>query len=239
MNGCIWELVDKLNASEFKKKDGSRLLLFSEKEQKELLPLPPKPFELFERCTATVALDYHIEFANAFYSVSPKFIKSQVLVKGSTDKVFIHDKRNGNLIAEHPRCRFRGQRSTLAEHIPERHSDYIMWSADYFLSHARRIGPATEQMVVTIIASREYEVQSYRSCAGILRLVKRFGSSCLEHACLHALESGLHSYKAVSTIAKTLKDTIATSPMADAEGSVADESSLGALYCSHDAGGGQ
>ncbi len=60
MTTCIWELMDQLNADEFKKKDGSRLLLFCEQEQKELLSLPPKPFELFERVTATVGRNYLI-----------------------------------------------------------------------------------------------------------------------------------------------------------------------------------
>ena len=230
MNTCIWESMDKLNADEFKKKDGSRLLLFTEKEQKELLPLPPKPFELFERGTATVGHDYHIQFAKAFYSVSPSLVKSEVLVKASIDKVFIYDKK-GACVAKHPRCRFKGQRSTLPEHIHDKHTDYLMWSADYFLSKARSIGPETEKMISTVLKSREYEVQSYRTCVGILNLSKKYGS-LLESACKHANDSGLRSYKAVNTIIKTLKEAslIPTVPLDD---SVSDEM-LNSLYCAHE-----
>ncbi len=78
-------------------------------------------------------------------------------MKASIDKVFIYDKK-GCCIAEHPRCRFKGQRSTLPDHIHDRHADYLMWSAEYFLSKARRIGPATERMISTVLASREFEV---------------------------------------------------------------------------------
>ena len=104
MNAVVWDLTDKVNATDFKKKAGSRELLFKEIEQKELLPLPPKPFQPFGRATATVAPDYHIEYDAGFNSVSPKFIKSEVSVKASSVKVFIYHK--GKLHAEHPRCRF-------------------------------------------------------------------------------------------------------------------------------------
>lgn len=139
-------------------------------------------------------------------------------------------------MAEHPRLKFKGQKSTLPEHIPERHRDYLLWSSDHFLSQARRIGPATEQMISNVLASREYEVQSYRSCVGILRIANKYTAECLEAACKEGLESGIHSYKAVNAIAKTLKDAIVPvegmHPREDLE-----EQDLGDLYCAHDAGG--
>jgi transposase len=236
MNTVVWDLTDKLNATDFKKKDGSRELLFKEIEQKELLPLPPKPFQLFGRATATVAPDYHIEYDAGFYSVSPKLIKSEVSVKASSVKVSIYHK--GNLHAEHPRCRFKGQRSTLPEHVHDKHADYLLWSGDYFLSQAKAIGAATEQIIRKVLASRDYEVQSYRSCVGILRLAKRHGSPCLEEACREALSSGLYSYKSINTIAKTLKDAFVAS-VGGLEEAVGDESSLNELYCVHDGGEGK
>jgi len=234
MNMVVWDLMDKLNATDFKKKDGSRELLFKEIEQKELLPLPPKPFQLFGRATATVAPDYHIEYDTGFYSVSPKYIKSEVLVKASSDKVFIYQK--DKLLAEHPRCRFKGQRSTLPEHVHDRHVDYLLWSGDYFRSQAKAIGTATEQIINKVLSSRDYEVQSYRSCLGILRLAKRHGSPCLEKACSEAMSSGLYSYKAINTIAKTLKEA-SVSRMDDQEEPIDDGDALSVLYCIHDEGG--
>ncbi len=230
MNTCIWELMDQLNADEFKKKEGSRLLLFSEQEQPELLPLPLKPFELFERAKATVSRDYHIEFAKAFYSVPPSFVKSEVFVKASVNTVFIFD-RKGRRITEHPRCKFKGQRNTLPEHVHDKHADYLMWSGDYFLSKARKIGPETEKTISIVLKSREYEVQSYRSCVGILNLVKKYGP-ILELACKEANSNGLRSFKAVNTIAKTLKDAAPVTPATPFEISLPDDD-LNDLYCIH------
>ncbi|MFA7371525.1 MAG: IS21 family transposase [Sphaerochaetaceae bacterium] len=235
MNNSIWELMDKLNADEFKKKDGSRLLLFKEIEQKELLPLPLKPFELFERRVATVAPDYHIQFAKAFYSVPPKYIKDKVLVKASVQKVFIYDRKSSKLIAQHSRCRFKGQRSTDAKHIHDRHADYLLWSGPYFLSQSRRIGPFTQQMIGKILASREFEVQSYRSCVGVLRIAKRFGATCLEKACESALQNGFYSYKAINTIAKTLKEADEYSQVKSQNET--NEIPINDLYCIHQKGG--
>ena len=234
MNQCIWDYMDQINASDFKKKEGSRLVLFKEQEQTELLPLPSKPFQLFDRTTATVAPDYHIEFDHRFYSLPSNRIKCEVMVKASADRVFIYCKNK--LLAEHPRKPVKGQRSTLPEHIPEKHREYLLWSADYFLSQARRIGPATVQMIRNVLASRDYEVQSYRSCVGILRIAKRYSTECLEAACKEGLESGLHSYKAVNAIAKTLKDAV--NPVGESVSLTdVDDQDLGDLYCTHETGG--
>jgi len=230
MNTQVWDRMDQLNSAAFKKKEGSRLLLFKEQERQELLPLPPKPFELFERVKATVGRDYHIEFAKAFYSLPPSFVKSEVFVKASTDTVFIYDKK-GHVITEHQRCKFRGQKSTLPEHVHEKHTDYLLWSGDYFLTRARRIGPETEKMISTVLESREYEVQTYRSCVGILNLEKKYGA-ILEQACKEANSNGLRSYKAVNTIAKTLKDATPERLDPRSEVSLSDET-LSTLYCVH------
>ena len=76
-----------------------------------------------------------------------------------------------------------------------------------FLDKARRIGPQTVALIKKVLASRDFEVQSYRTCAGILRIVSRFDAAILEEACAEALQSGLYSYKAINTLAKTLHDS--------------------------------
>lgn len=210
MNTAIWERIDLLNAATFSKKEGSRQILFDEIESKELLPLPQKPFELFERYTATVAPDYHIQFDGAFYSVPPKYIRNKVCVRASLHQVQILFEEVE--IAVHTRCRFKGQKATDPHHIPSQHQDYLCWSGTFFLEKARRIGPQTVMLIKKVLASREHEVQSYRSCAGILRIASRFDAAILEEACFEALQSGLYSYKAINTIAKTLQDSYQSLP---------------------------
>jgi hypothetical protein len=234
MNTEIWQRLDTLNAASFTKKEGSRQLLFDQVESKELLPLPSKPFELFERHTATVAPDYHIQFASAFYSVPPNYIKSKVLVKANPSLVRIYNQK-GQLIAEHERALFRGEKKTSAHHIPVEHKHYLSWSGDYFLSQAQKIGEATSALIEKVLHSREFEVQSYRTCAGILRIASRHGSSCLEHACLEALETGLYTYKAVNTIAKTLSKNPPSNEVSPAE--ISQEIDVNELYCIHTDGG--
>ena len=72
------------------------------------MPLSSKPFQLFDRKTATVAPDYHIEFDRRFYSVPPNRIKSEVLVKASADTVYIYYK--DKLEAVHPRLQVKSRK---------------------------------------------------------------------------------------------------------------------------------
>jgi TRAP-type mannitol/chloroaromatic compound transport system substrate-binding protein len=86
-------------------------------------------------------------------------------------------------------------------------------------------------MISTVLESREYEVQTYRSCVGILNLEKKYGT-ILEQACKEANSNGLRSYKAVNAIAKTLKDATPERLDPRSEVSLSDEN-LSALYCVH------
>lgn len=232
MNQTIWDRMDQLNEAPFSKKEGSRKILFDEIEAKELLPLPPKPFELFERYTATVAPDYHIQFDGAFYSVPPKYIRNKVSVRASSHQVqILYDEVE---IALHTRCRFKGQKATDPHHIPSEHRDFLAWSGSFFLDKALRIGPQTVAMIKKVLISRDFEVQSYRTCAGILRIASRFDAAILEEACTEALQSGLHSYKAINTLAKTLQDSYqyTTEELGDEEG--IDLFDVNSLYCVHE-----
>ena len=71
--------------------------------------------------------------------------------------------------------------------------------------------------------------------SGIIRLGKRHGRSCLEASCKEALSSGLYSYKAINTIAKTLKGAFKVSEDYQEE-KIEDENLLNNLYCTHDEG---
>ena len=67
---------------------------------------------------------------------------------------------------------------------------------------ANKTGPATAELVSTILASRRHPQQGFRSCLGILRLAKTYTEARLEAACLRALRLGAHSYKSIESILK-------------------------------------
>lgn len=229
MNSCIWERMDELNAGDFMKKPGSRLQVFNELEKPALLPLPGREFELLERTAATVAPDYHIQFDHCLYSVPPESIGNKVTVRASASTVTIYDGK-GNELARHKRSPFAGAKSTSPEHIPAIHQEYLQWSGTYFRSRAGEVGPATERLVGKVLASRQSEVQSYRTCQGILAIGRRLGKSILEEAARHALDAGVTGYKGVNNIARMLAER----PVPVREQVPEDSSSISALYCTHE-----
>lgn len=89
LNMAIWERMDAMNAAPFTKKPGSRLALFSQVERPKLSPLPPVPYQFYERIKATVAPDIHIEFDKSWYSVPWKHLRHKVLVKATASRVSI------------------------------------------------------------------------------------------------------------------------------------------------------
>ena len=116
------------------------------------------------------------------YSVPYEYIKRKVDVR-VTDKT-IEIFYNHNRIASHRRLYGRkGQYSTVTEHMPESHQQYLEWNGDRFRKWAERIGSNTSQVVDAILTSKRVEQQSYRSCMGLLKLADKYSASRLEAAC--------------------------------------------------------
>jgi len=203
INREISARVEELNAEPFTKKPGSRLELFTLQERQCLLPLPSRPFELFERATAKVAPDFHVQFDKCFYSVHPKHIGETVKIRASLLDVVITD-FSGNEIARHRRGMVRGQKTTDPDHVPEMHRELLGWSGDAFRSEAGRVGPKTLELIGSVLSSRQFEVQSFRVCRGILNLRFKYGSEALERAAAEAVSAGIRSYKGVKILAETI-----------------------------------
>lgn len=94
---------------------------------------------------------------------------------------------NHNRIASHRRLYGRkGQYSTITEHMPPSHQQYLEWNGDRFRQWAKRIGSSTYQTVDAILTSKLVEQQSYRSCMGLLKLADKYSVDRLEAACSKA-----------------------------------------------------
>jgi len=198
LNQAIRELLDELNARPMKHLDRSRRELFEMLDQPALKPLPELPYEFATWKNARVSIDYHVEFEKHYYSVPHTLIHEEVYVRAtqSTIEIFFESRR----IASHRRADAPGRHTTLAEHMPPAHKEYLEWIPERFVRWAQTIGPHTAQLVQSLLDSRKHPQQAYRSCLGLLRLAKRYGEERLEAACRRALSAGIHSYKGVKNI---------------------------------------
>ena len=187
MNQECWTSahVNTFNHKPFQKKDGSRADAFEE-EKAFLLPLPTRPFELSEWKTAIVSLNYHISVDKMNYSVPYEYIRQKVDVRITKNTIEIFF--GGNRICSHRRLYGRaGQYSTIEEHMPPNHQQYIQWNGERFRKWAEKIGENTFEVVSAILSGYKAEQQGYKSCMGLMKLADKYTPERLENACRKAL----------------------------------------------------
>ena len=203
LNRAIRQKLEVFSRRPFQKKEGSRYEIFRDEELPLLAPLPATPYELAEWKQATVQFNYHISLAGMLYSVPYEYIKRKVDVRVTDKTVEIF--YNHNRIASHRRLYGRkGQYSTVTEHMPESHQQYLEWNGDRFRKWAERIGINTYTVVNAILTSKRVEQQTYRSCMGLLKLAEKYSDALLEVACKKALSyTSSPSYKSIKNILVT------------------------------------
>ena len=115
---------------------------------------------------------------------------------------------NHNRIASHRRLYGRkGQYSTVTEHMPESHQQYLEWNGDRFRRWADSIGINTRKVVDAILTFGRVEQQAYRSCMGLLKLAEKHSPAKLEEACNRALlYSRTPSYKSIKNLLAAMKE---------------------------------
>jgi transposase len=208
LNEAIREKLDIFNHNPFQKKAGSRLSAFLEEERAALQPLPVSPYELAIWRIATVQFNYHITIEKMHYSVPYEYIKQPVEVRITRQviEIYFHNHR----ICSHPRLYGReGQYSTMTEHMPEDHQQYVAWNGERFISWAEKVGPHTAAAIKAILAGHKIEPQGYRACMALLKLADRYSVIRLESACARALSyTPSPSYKNISTILKSGQDKL-------------------------------
>jgi len=105
----------------------------------------------------------------------------------------------GDRVASHRRSPRTGSFTTLPEHMPLSHHRHREWPPDRFLSWAQTLGPYTRTLVEHLL-HRHYPEQGYRSCLGLLNLVKRYGPTRLEAACQRAVTLRAYTRRSVASI---------------------------------------
>lgn len=110
---------------------------------------------------------------------------------------------NGERIAAHPRNYNAAKRYTsLPEHMPESHKSVIGWNDDRLLDWAQNVGPNTKALIETVLSSREYHIQTYRACLGIMRFSKIHSNEIMEVASQESLAINTFLYKYFSILIK-------------------------------------
>jgi transposase len=209
LNEAIAELLKRLNSRPFKKLDGSRLSWFEGIEKNALKPLPQARYVVAEWKRATVNIDYHIELDKHYYSVPYQLVDKEVDLRYTTTTVEIfHDRKR---IASHVRSYMQGQHTTVKEHMPKIHQEYLEWAPSRIIQWANKVGKSTAGVVETIMKTRRHPEQGYRSCLGILRLGKQYTDVRLEAASTRAIAIGGNSYRSIKSILEKGLDSVALS----------------------------
>jgi transposase len=201
INQAISEELEKFINRPFQKMEGNRLIAFEKIDKPCLQPLPATKYKYAEWKEAKVQFNYHVDFEDYFYSVHYSYINKPCSVRATSLTIEIYI--SGERIAVHQRNYNKSNRyKTLPEHMPENHKAVYGWSSERFLSWAGKIGPNSREFVKRILESRDYPVQTYRTCMGIMRIGNNNSNEIMETACREALEKNIISYKYFSLIYK-------------------------------------
>jgi transposase len=176
----------------------SRRQLFEAIERAALHQLPATPYVYAEWRLARVGPDYHVEIDSFFYSVPHTLIRQQVdvCITAHTIEVFHRGKR----VAAHPR-RYGGRRhGTDPEHMPSAHRRYAEWTPERFQRWGRTLGPNTEGLIIAILAHRPHPEQGFRTCLGVMRLLRGLDPARAERVAARAVEIGALNYKSIASI---------------------------------------
>ena len=197
-NAAIGECLERLNTRTMRRMGKSRREMFESLDRPAALPLPERSYEYAEWLKATVNIDYHIEVDHHYYSVPFRLLRGKLDVRltATTVEAF----RKGERVAAHVRSCLRGLHTTSREHMPPEHRQYAEWSPSRFIQWASKTGAATAQLVEKIMASRTYPEQGYRSCMGIIHLVRDYEPGRVEAAARRALKYNTCSFRSVNAI---------------------------------------
>ena len=166
--------VELMNSREMRRLGMSRRQLFEAVERPAMCALPQDDFEYAEWHLPRVGIDYHVEVAG-------------LLLLGATradprasryPRVPAHRRGVPPRQAASPRTPgAMAARATAPkpDHMPSAHRRYAEWTPERLQRDARGIGPATEALIIAVIARRPHPEQGFRTCLGHPTAVPRPG----------------------------------------------------------------
>jgi transposase len=99
-------------------------------------------------------------------------------------------------------CAVRNRHTTVTEHMPSAHRRYAEWTPAKMMDEAAKIGTATLALFEAIMKAKPHPEQGFRSCLGILSLVKSYGPARVEAACQRGNDIGATTYGSIASILK-------------------------------------
>jgi transposase len=208
INIAIMEALDSHNSAKLSGRPYSRQGLFTEVEKQTLSPLPIKRYELKQQSFATVMLNGHVYLGQDkhYYSVPYQFIRKKVKLLYSPGQVEVYYKYNR--IAIHPREAKPYSYTTITDHLATTHKFITEWTPQRFINWAESIDTSVKEFIICILDRKQHPEQAYKSCMGVLSLVKKVGEERLINACKRAIEYNMYNYKTVQNILERGLDQI-------------------------------
>jgi len=198
LNSAIGALLVDLNDRPMRRLGISRRRLFEELDRPALGAMPSEPYVYAEWRLRRAGLDYHVDVDGHYYSVPYRLVKQQVEARITQRTVELFHK--GERVACHVRGGARGRHTTVPEHMPSSHRRHAGWTIERIRREAAGIGPSAALLCDLILEHRRHPEQGFRSCLGIVRLTKPFGTDRVEAAAMRALELGARTYGSVKSI---------------------------------------
>ena len=197
-NAAIATTLSRMNERPMRRLGVSRRQLFEAIERPALHQLPATPYVYAEWRLARVGPDYHVEIDSFFYSVPHALIRQQVDICITTHTIEVFHR--GRRVAAHPR-RYGGRRhGTDPGHMPSAHRRYAEWTPERFQRWGRTLGPNTEGLIIAILAYRPHPEQGFRTCLGVMRLLRGVDAARAERVAARAVEIGALNYKSIASI---------------------------------------
>jgi transposase len=100
------------------------------------------------------------------------------------------------------RSALRNRHTTTPEHMPSAHRRYAQWTPGRMMHEAAKVGPATGALFEAIMKAKPHPEQGFRSCLGIINLVKSYGPVRVEAACRRGNDIGATTYGSIASILK-------------------------------------
>ena len=201
INQAIEEEVEKFINRPFQKMEGTRKTAFEKIDKPLLQPLPAQRYEHADWKEAKIGFNYHVEYEGFFYSTHYSHAGQRCSIRATSHIIEIYQgsERIGACARNYNKFH---RYTTLPEHMPEQHKAVFGWNSERFLSWAEKTGPNTKELIQYILGSREYPVQTYRTCMGVMRLCKTYPAPIMESASREALDKKTCSYKYLALLAK-------------------------------------